>query len=56
MDGIVLHAVSDVAGGMTRSVDRDDLDVVRLDGGAESEGTDAAEAVDADFDHEHILQ
>ena len=52
VDGIVLHAVSDVARGMAGGVDGDDLDVVRLDGGAESEGTDAAEAVDADFDHE----
>ncbi len=45
-----------MAGGMAGGADGDDLDVVRLDGGAESEGADAAEAVDTDFDHEHILQ
>ena len=51
VDGVILHAVSDVAGGMAGSADGDDLDVVRLDGGAESQRTDAAEAIDADFDH-----
>ncbi len=52
LHGIVLHAVGDVAGGMAGSVDGDDLDVVRLDGGAEGQRTDAAEAIDTDFDHE----
>ncbi len=52
VNGIVLHAVGDVARGMAGSVDGDDLDVVRLDGSAESQGTDAAETIDADFDHE----
>ncbi len=50
--GIVLHTVSDVAGGMAGSVDGDDLDVVRLDSGAEGQGADAAKAVDANFDHD----
>jgi hypothetical protein len=41
---------------MTRSADGDDLDVVGLDGSAESEGTDAAETIDANFNHVFILQ
>ena len=49
--GIVLHAVGDVGGGIAGGVDGDDLDVVRLDSSAESQGADAAEAIDADFDH-----
>ena len=51
VDGVVLHRVGELRGGMTGGVDRDDLDIVRLDGGAESQGTDAAKAVDANFDH-----
>ena len=51
VNGVKLHAVSDVGSGMAGSADGDDLDVVRLDGSAESQGTDAAEAIDADFDH-----
>ena len=54
--GVVLHAVSDVGSGMAGGVDRDDFDIVGLDGGAESQGADAAEAVDANFDHVCILQ
>ena len=49
--GVVLDAVSDVGSGMAGSVDGDDLDVIRLDGSAESERTDAAETIDTDFDH-----
>jgi hypothetical protein len=41
---------------MAGGVDGDDLDVVRFDGGSESEGADTAEAIDANFDHVFILQ
>lgn len=41
---------------MAGSVDCDDLDVLRLDGGSEGQAADAAEAVNADFNHLHILQ
>ena len=51
VDGIVLHAVSDVGSGMTGSADGNNLDIVRLDSGAERQGADAAETIDANFDH-----
>ncbi len=54
--GVVLHAVGDVRSGMAGSVDGDNLDVVRLDRGAEREGADAAETIDTNFDHVFILQ
>ena len=56
MDGVILHAISDVSGGMAGGVDGDDLDVVRLDGSSERQRADAAKTVDADFDHIDILQ
>ena len=55
VDGVILYAVSDVGSGMAGSADRDDLDIVRLDSSAESQGTDATETVDANFDHVFIL-
>ena len=51
VNGIVLHAVGDVRSGMAGRVDSDDLYVVRLDGGPESEGADTAETINANFDH-----
>jgi hypothetical protein len=36
---------------MTGSADRNDLDVIGLDSGAESQGADAAETIDANFNH-----
>ena len=56
VDGIILYAVGDVGSGMAGSADGDDLDVVRLDGSAESQGADTAETIDADFNHVYILQ
>ena len=54
VDGIILHAVSDMGSGMAGSIDRDDFDIVGLDGGAEGQGADAAEAIDANFDR-HVF-
>jgi hypothetical protein len=36
---------------MAGSVDRDDFDIVRLDRSTERERTDAAETIDANFNH-----
>ena len=55
MDGVVLYAVCDVGSRMAGSVDSDDLDVVRLDGGSECQRTDTAKTIDANFDHFDIL-
>ena len=49
--GVILYAVCDVGSGMARSVDGDDFDIVGLDSSSESQGTDAAETIDANFDH-----
>ena len=54
VDGIILHAVSDMGSGMAGGVDGDDLDVVGLDGGAEGQRADAAETIDANFDR-HVF-
>ena len=51
VNGVIFHAVSNVGSGMAGSVDSNDFDIVRLDGGSESQGTDTAEAIDANFDH-----
>ena len=51
VNGVILYTVSDVGSGMTGSVDCNDFDVVRLDGCAESQRTDAAETIDTDFNH-----
>jgi hypothetical protein len=50
VDGIILHAVSDVGSGMTGGVDGNDLDIVGLDGGTEGQRADAAETIDTNFD------
>jgi hypothetical protein len=41
---------------MAGSADGDDLDVVGLHRGAESQRADAAKAIDADLDHDQYLQ
>jgi hypothetical protein len=41
---------------MAGSVDGNDFDIVGLDGSSESQGVDAAETIDANFDHVYILQ
>ena len=51
VNGIILYAVGDVACGMARSIDRDDFDVIGLDGSSESKGADAAETIDTNFNH-----
>ena len=51
VDGVVLDGVGQLTCGLAGSVDGDDLDVIRLDGGSESQGADTAEAIDANFDH-----
>ena len=55
VDGVVLHGIGQLACGMTGSVDCNDLDVVRLDSCSESQRADAAETIDANFDHISIL-
>ena len=49
VNGIILYAVSDVGSGMTGGVDGNDLDIVGLDGGAESQRADTAETVNTNF-------
>ncbi len=49
MDGIILHAISNVGSRMTGGVDGNDLDIVGLDGGAEGQRADAAETIDTNF-------
>ena len=51
VDRVVLHAVSDVGSGLAGSIDRDDFDIVRLDGSAKCEGADTAETIDTNFNH-----
>ncbi len=49
--GVILDTVCNVRCGMAGSVDRDDFDIVRLDRSTERERTDAAETIDANFNH-----
>jgi hypothetical protein len=49
VDGVVLQHVGEVVD-LEQIVDRDDVDVTALDGGAEDHASDAAEAIDTDLD------
>ena len=53
--GIVLHGIRQLLGRLIRRVDGDDLDIVGADRGAEHQTADAAEAIDANFNHALFL-
>ena len=53
--GIVLHSIRQLLGRLIRRVDGDDLDIVGADRGAEHQTADAAEAIDANFNHALFL-
>ena len=51
VNGVILDGVSQLACGVTGSIDCDDLDVISLDGGAEGQRADTTETIDTNFDH-----
>jgi len=53
--GIVLHGIRQLLGRLIRRVDGDDLNIVGADRGAEHQTADAAEAIDANFNHALFL-